>query len=77
MKRRVLILSGTQLSANPRVVKEANALSEAGHSVEVVGGLFDSGLDERERAIHETKPWHYKKLVDASSHDTTPMSRSA
>lgn len=68
MKRRVLILSGTQLSVNPRVIKEANALTEAGHSVEVVGGLFDSSVAERERAIHESKPWNYKKLVDASSH---------
>lgn len=67
MKRRVLILSGTQLSVNPRVVKEADALAEAGHSVEVVGGLFDSNLAERERAIHESKPWDYKRIVDASS----------
>jgi glycosyltransferase involved in cell wall biosynthesis len=68
VKRRVLILSGTQLSANPRVVKEADALSEAGHSVEVVGGLFDESFAERDRAIHESKPWTYKSLVDASSH---------
>ncbi|MFN2601764.1 MAG: glycosyltransferase [Gemmatimonadaceae bacterium] len=68
MKRRVLILSGTQLSVNPRVVKEANALTEAGHSVEVAGGLFDSSLAERERSIHENRPWGYKRLVDASSH---------
>jgi glycosyltransferase involved in cell wall biosynthesis len=67
VKRRVLILSGTQLSVNPRVVKEADALSEAGHSVEVVGGLFDSSLANRERAIHESKPWKYKRIVDASS----------
>ena len=67
MKRRILILSGTQLSVNPRVVKEADTLSEAGHSVEVVGGLFDRNFAEREKAIHESKAWEYKKIVDASS----------
>ena len=65
--KRVLILSGTQLSANPRVVKEADVLAEAGYRVEVVGGLFDSNLAEREHAIHESKRWDYKRLVDAGS----------
>ena len=67
MKRRILILSGTQLSVNPRVVKEADTLSDAGYSVEVVGGLFDRNFADRERAIHESKGWDYKKIVDASS----------
>jgi glycosyltransferase involved in cell wall biosynthesis len=66
--RRILILSGTQLSANPRVVKEADTLSDAGYGVEVVGGLFQPEMADRERPLYESKRWTYTSLVDAKSH---------
>jgi len=64
---RVLILSGIQLSANPRVVKEADTLGDAGYRVEVVGATVDSRLAERDLELCAAKPWTYTTLVDASS----------
>lgn len=66
-RKRILILSGTQLSANPRVVKEADTLAAAGYSVEVLGGLFQASMSAREAALHASKLWVYTMLVDAAS----------
>lgn len=64
---RVLILSGLQLSTNPRVVKEADTLSEAGYSVEVVGALLEPELMDRDSQLSLGKRWTYTILADASS----------
>ncbi len=62
-----MILSGIQLSTNPRVVKEADTLVEAGYSVEVVGASLESSLIERDRQLCEGKRWMYTVVMDASS----------
>ena len=66
MNHKLLILSGIQLSTNPRVVKEADTLSEAGYEVEVVGALLDSALAERDSLLSGGKAWKYTVLLDAS-----------
>jgi len=64
---RITILSGIHLSANPRVVKEADTLAGAGHDVEVIGVSLEPTLAARDRQLFEGKPWKYTILFDASS----------
>ncbi len=66
---RVLILSGLQLSTNPRVVKEADTLATAGYDVEVVGVALDPQLVARDKQLFDGKQWRYTTLLDASSHE--------
>lgn len=50
---RVVILGGVHLCHNPRVLKEASALSNAGYRVTVLGGWSDSALKRRDRMMVE------------------------
>ncbi len=60
MKKIVLITSG-QPSCNPRIVKEADALSAAGHEVTVVYNYFIKWADENDRLLLANVVWkHYK-----------------
>lgn len=64
---RILIVSGIQLSTNPRVVKEADTLAEAGYDIEVLGALVEPALAERDRELFEGKPWKYTCIFDATA----------
>lgn len=64
---RIIIVSGIQLSTNPRVVKEADTLAAAGYDVEIVGVTLEPALAERDRQLSEGKLWTYTTLFDASS----------
>jgi len=64
---RITIVSGIQLSTNPRVVKEADTLSAAGNEVEVIGATLEKRLGDRDRALFRGKPWSYTVLFDAAS----------
>jgi len=57
--KKVLILSGVHPCHNPRVVKEADALSEAGMEVEVLGMSFLPHLVEEDRELVRGKKWKY------------------
>jgi glycosyltransferase involved in cell wall biosynthesis len=48
---RIVILAGTHLCNNPRVLKEAEALGRAGYDVTVLGVWFDSHRKERDRTL--------------------------
>ena len=54
MKKKVVILTGTHLCTNPRVLKEAGTLSKAGYEVTVLGAWLDASLKERDRALAST-----------------------
>lgn len=60
----VVIVTGAHLCRNPRVVKEATALGEAGYEVVVLGPAFDDGLAEQDRAIACDAPWTHRVVVD-------------
>ena len=64
---RIAILSGLQLSTNPRVVKEADTLAAEGHDVEVIGVTLERELESRDRQLFHGKPWKYTPLVDVGS----------
>jgi glycosyltransferase involved in cell wall biosynthesis len=57
--KKVLILSGSHPCHNPRVVKEADALSEVGVEVEVLGMSFLPHLIEEDRDLVRGRKWKY------------------
>lgn len=59
MKKIVLITSG-QPSTNPRIVKEADALQEAGFQVTVLYCFFVNWAAEKDRVLLQHVPWKYK-----------------
>jgi glycosyltransferase involved in cell wall biosynthesis len=61
---RVVIASGNHLCSNPRVVKEADALSAAGFDVHVLGGAYKSELKKRDALLAEGKAWSYRAAYD-------------
>lgn len=66
MAKRIIILSGIQLSTNPRVVKEADALAAAGYDVVVLGATLNPALAARDRALVAGRSWKYEVLLDAA-----------
>src|SRR5215213_3752406 len=72
---RILILSGIQLAANPRVVKEADTLADAGYSVEVLGVSLETRYRQRDVQLLQGKRWTYTPLFDASSGRATDRLR--
>jgi len=62
MKCRILILGTGQLSNNPRVLKEASTLAEAGYSVTVVGKRYLKHLDDSDRSIAEKSLFSYSYI---------------
>ncbi|TWT96285.1 glycosyltransferase family 4 protein [Neorhodopirellula pilleata] len=70
---KIIIVSGIQLANNPRVVKEANALSEAGFDVEVLGAILSPEAAERDEQLCVGKAWRYTPVVD--NRNTDALSR--
>lgn len=58
---RILLLTFAQLATNPRVVKEADALSAAGHHVEVITGDYNVPWREAANDAYRGRPW---KIVE-------------
>ena len=63
---KINIISGSQLCNNPRVVKEAEALSEAGHEVEVFSSVLKAEEIGLEMALHQEKNWKLTPVLDNS-----------
>src|ERR1700686_4055206 len=49
--KKIVILIGTHLCTNPRVIKEAETLAKAGYNVTVLGSWLDGSLKERDRTL--------------------------
>ena len=52
----ICLISSAHLSANPRLVKEADALSEAGYEVTVIAATYDIRSREVDHGF-ESRPW--------------------
>ncbi len=74
---RVLIVSGFELTANPRVVKEADALHEAGHDVTVLGAIHSDRAKARISALLEGKGWRHFPVFDRTDKRLVAQSRHA
>ena len=72
---RILLLTGNHLCHNPRVLKEADALAEAGFVVEVLGAWLDPELAERDRRILKERSWVYTPVVDLTQSGTVAGSQ--
>jgi glycosyltransferase involved in cell wall biosynthesis len=65
----IAILTGNHLCHNPRVLKEATALAEAGFAVEVLGGWFEQTLKARDEALLEHLPFKFTPVIDLTGKD--------
>ncbi len=64
MTGRITIASGNHLCSNPRVVKEADALSAAGFEVYVLGGAYIAELKRRDLDLAAGRRWKYLPAYD-------------
>ena len=64
--KRICLVSPGHVSANPRLVKEADALSEAGYEVHVVAGRYFPVLDANDQAILTNAKWICHRVDYAS-----------
>jgi hypothetical protein len=64
MTARIVILTGNHLCHNPRVIKEATALTRAGYEVAVLGSWSDPVLKERDERLQTSLPFHFVPVVD-------------
>jgi glycosyltransferase involved in cell wall biosynthesis len=64
--KRICILTPGNVSSNPRVVKEADALVEAGYDVRVVAGDVVPWVRERDATVFSRARWRYS-LVGSGS----------
>jgi glycosyltransferase involved in cell wall biosynthesis len=71
----ICIVSGAHLCRNPRVVKEAEALSSAGHEVSVFSPLLLESLAEQDEEILKGAQWSRKVTVDLRSTSANRSSR--
>lgn len=62
---KICLLTPTQPSVNPRIVKEADALAEAGHQVHVLCGHTIPWADESDAAMLPNRKWTYSYVGGA------------
>jgi len=70
--KKIVIVSGIQIINNPRVVKEANLLSNAGYDVEVIGAILDIKSKEIIQLILDNASWNHIPVIDLSKNEKIP-----
>jgi hypothetical protein len=66
MDTNIIILTGNHLCNNPRVIKEATTLANAGYRVTVIGSWFDGGLKARDLELQKSLPFSFKAAIDGT-----------
>ena len=64
---RICLITGAPLCRNPRVVKEASALSEAGYDVKVLGPVFTDEVARQDEQILDSVSWQRIVTADLRS----------
>jgi glycosyltransferase involved in cell wall biosynthesis len=59
---RICLIGATHLCHNPRLLREADSLSEAGHDVRVVTPSFTLALDQRDEQHLALRKWRHQKI---------------
>jgi glycosyltransferase involved in cell wall biosynthesis len=67
------IVTGAHLCRNPRVVKEAGALREAGHRVTVLGPALEAGLAEEDVGLAAAGGFEHVYVVDVREHSASRL----
>jgi glycosyltransferase involved in cell wall biosynthesis len=73
---RIVLLTASHLCNNPRAVKEADALSEAGYEVEVLGWATDSSHHAEDLTILRSRSWTFTPFVNLLQASPTNRLRS-
>jgi glycosyltransferase involved in cell wall biosynthesis len=68
---RICLVTPGHLSTNPRLVKEADALVEAGHEVAIVAADYTPWAREADREF-ATRPWRVSKTLHFGPHADLP-----
>lgn len=71
----ICLITGAPLCRNPRVVKEASALSDAGHGVTVLGPAFTETLAQQDRQILHDAGWRRTITADLRPSQTATWKR--
>jgi glycosyltransferase involved in cell wall biosynthesis len=66
MRKRITIISGIQVTDNPRVLKEANELARLGYEVEVLASIVDPASGPVARDLAERNGWKLTAWLDRS-----------
>jgi glycosyltransferase involved in cell wall biosynthesis len=59
---RICIVTPGQIGSNPRVVKEAQALHEAGFDVDVIATQTLDGVEPRDQSLMRRIPWRVRRI---------------
>ena len=70
--QRIAIVSTKQPGTNPRMRKNADALSAAGYTVHVLYGFSARWADETDQTLLNKAPWRHQRLGGHPSHSPTP-----
>lgn len=62
--RKICLVTGNHLCHNPRVLKSAEALTNHGFSVEVLGAWIDPDLKARDEALLVSVPFRFTPVLD-------------
>jgi glycosyltransferase involved in cell wall biosynthesis len=60
---RICLITPHHISFQPRALREADALTAAGHDVRVVSRQVDSGLTGYDRQLEQTRKWRLQPVV--------------
>lgn len=62
MTKRIVLITTGQPSCNPRIVKEADALSRAGYDVTMLYSFFIGWAAEKDEVLLKHVPWKYQMI---------------
>jgi len=63
---RIVLISGSSLCHNPRVMKAATTLARHGYDVHVLGAWLEADLKARDQAMLERAPFRFEPVFDAT-----------
>lgn len=63
---RIVLISGSSLCHNPRVMKAATTLARSGYDVHVLGAWLDADLKARDQAMIDGIPFRFEPVFDVT-----------
>src|SRR5690242_11601547 len=74
-RRRICIVTSAPISYNPRALKEADALSTAGHDVRVVSAQHETWVADWDRKLVRGRRWKFNSVEWGDRTATTKHNR--